>query len=79
MDLDVDDIRIDSTRGSEPLPERDLTGRELLVTVKNDLSPEERLPLIMKVGNSVKGENFIVSVLDIQKPRYIKMPGGHRD
>jgi hypothetical protein len=72
-EIDAVYVEIDRTRGSKPPPRRDdVSGQPFLVKVKERQSPEQELSVVMKPGASVTGKSYTVTVIDIERPRYVK-------
>mgnify|MGYP001105890393 CR=1 FL=1 len=66
---------LDRTRGNEPPAKRDtVSNREYIIKLQRQ-NVQEELRLVMKPGASVKGKSYTVTVIDIQKPRYV--PGAN--
>jgi hypothetical protein len=74
----VVDIRwtvLDWSLGSKPPSWRDwVIGQPYLVTVRKDQDCEE-FGLVMRPGESARGQAFTVHVLEIRQPSYVKTPG----
>jgi hypothetical protein len=65
--------KIDRTTGTKPPLWRDeVTDKPFLVIVRKAQSPEEKMSVLMKRGESVKGKSYTVTVVDIREPRYVK-------
>ncbi|MDY0170083.1 MAG: hypothetical protein RBS80_26300 [Thermoguttaceae bacterium] len=72
-EIDAKFTLLDRTSGSKPPSGKDfVTGHPYLIKVKAGEVPEEETSLVMKIGASVKGKSFAVTVLDIQSPRYVE-------
>jgi hypothetical protein len=67
----IRETALDWTKGDEPPPERDtVSKREYIIKLQRH-DVEDELRLVMKPGPSVKGKSYTVTVIDIQKPRYV--------
>jgi len=63
---------LDRTRGNQPPAERDtVSDREYIIKLQRQ-NVQDELRLVMKPGASVKGKSYTVTVIDIQKPRYVE-------
>ena len=63
---------LDRTIGPEPPSWRDkVSGKPHLVKVEADQEHEE-FSLVMRPGESARGQTFTVCVLEIRQPRYVK-------
>ena len=70
---------LDRTRGSEPPPKRDVvSNREYIIKLQGQKA-EDEVRLVMKPGASVKGKSYTVTVIDIQKPRYVPTREGNEN
>ena len=74
VDIHVVITALDRTRGNEPPKWRDfVTGRPCLVRVEADRLPEEELRLrCMQPGASAQGRAYRVTVISVEKPRYVE-------
>jgi hypothetical protein len=62
---------LDRTRGNEPPAKRDtVSNREYIIKLQRQ-NVQDELRLVMEPGASVKGKSYTVTVIDIQKPRYV--------
>jgi hypothetical protein len=62
---------LDGTRGNEPPPGRDnVSNREYIVKLQGQ-NVQDEMRIVMKPGTCVKGRFYGVTVVDIQKPRYV--------
>jgi hypothetical protein len=62
---------LDGTRGDEPPPNRDVvSNREYIIKLEGQ-NVQEEMRVVMKPGTSVKGKSYTVTIIDIQKPRYV--------
>ena len=72
VDVGIEYIVVDRTIGSKPPSWRDrVSGIPYLVVVRRNQLYEE-FSLLMQPSISAQGEFFVVSVLKIQEPRYIR-------
>jgi hypothetical protein len=63
---------LDHTKGSEPPAKRDfVSNRQHIVKLEGPNGQEEML-LVMKPGESVRGEHYVVRVVEIEKPVYVE-------
>jgi hypothetical protein len=63
---------MDDTRGNEPPANRDhVSNREYIIKLQGQATQDE-MRVVMKPGASVKGKSCTVTVIDIQKPRYVE-------
>jgi len=71
-ELEIAWTMLDRTWGPTPPPWRDqVTEIAYLIRLKKDQLYEE-YSLVMRSGESVRGEVFTVQVLEIRQPRYVK-------
>lgn len=62
---------IDRTIGAKPPAWRDwVTGQPYVIRVRGD-KPQEEFSLVIRPNTSAKGKFFAVSVLEIERPRYV--------
>ncbi|MBI5758324.1 MAG: hypothetical protein HZA46_07390 [Planctomycetales bacterium] len=72
-DIDLIYDVIDRTSGSIPPSSRDeVTGQPYLVKVREGQLPEEELNAAMKPSASIKGNRYTVTIVDIERPRYVE-------
>ncbi len=71
-DVDVQDTSIDRTKGAKTPRWRDLTGERYHIWVRKDESTDEKVSVVMKEGEMVKGHAFTVRILRIQQPQYVR-------
>jgi hypothetical protein len=63
---------LDRTIWGKPPAWRDwVTGQPYVMRVRGDQPQEELFSLILRRGASAKGKSFNISVLEIEKPRYV--------
>jgi hypothetical protein len=62
---------LDWTKGNEPPAKRDgVSNREYIIKLQGQ-NVQDEMRTVMKPGASVKGKFYTVTVIDIQKPRYV--------
>jgi hypothetical protein len=72
--IGVKNTMLDRTRGHFPPHSRDMvSGKPYLITVKNGQAYEE-FALVMRLGESVRGKSFTVSVDSPGEPYYVEGP-----
>ena len=70
-DIDLNDTVVHPTRESNPLAGADHTGKPYLLSLKEGQFPEEEWRVVLELGASVEGKAYTVTVIDIEKPRYV--------
>ena len=63
---------IDRTRGNEPPANRDTVSNCEYIIKLQGQNVQDQMRVVMKPGASVKGKFYTVTVIDIQKPRYVE-------
>lgn len=72
VSIEIQYTSIDRNRGSRPPASKDfVTGRRYLIKLRDSKVPEETLSVPMRVGESVKGRTYAVTVVSIGYPRYV--------
>jgi hypothetical protein len=67
----IEKTGLDWTKGNKPPAKRDVvSNREHIIKLQGQ-NGEDEVRLVMKPGASVKGKSYTVTVIDIQKPRYV--------
>jgi hypothetical protein len=70
--IPIEITALDRTRGNEPPANRDtVSNREYIIRLQGQKA-EDELRLVMKPGASAKGKSFTVTVVEIERPRYVE-------
>jgi hypothetical protein len=68
----IEDTALDRTRGKEPPTNRDMvSNREYIIKLQGQ-NVQDEVRLVMKPVASVKGKFYTLTVINIEKPRYIE-------